>query len=198
MKPEKYAAFLFALAILALLAGCTPYTSLYDALTSAKTRGANNPFVGFWVLERTGAGNHASAYDNNRTIYKFTDDNRWESYVVYSDDVITPRLGYQFNGTYSYRGSDLYMTYNRKGYGVSDEIYLSIDGSPYEHLAQIAAFKRLGGGLYWNLPNKWRLDGDAMRPDLGVKLKMYKTRTTLYRVSVDCSTMKQIGNDGQS
>jgi len=99
---ENRTAFLLALVLPTLLAGCKPYTSLYDALTSAaETSNASNPFVGLW---------EASVHDgfSNRHIYMITDDKRWERYVIING-AITP--DYIFKGTYTYKGSILRMTF---------------------------------------------------------------------------------------
>ena len=195
MKHGKHAAFLFALVIPVLFVSCTPYLSLYDALTSAKTRDTSNPFVGLWLLERTRAGIAPPVYNNNSTIYKFADDNRWESYAVYPDGTITPRLGY--NGTYSYRGSVLYITYTKVGYGYLDGV-LSSSGDPLAdiaYMAHIAASARRNDSDSYGVIrkfSKWRLGGNELRPDPDYELKLYKTTTILRRVSEDCSDMEQI------
>ncbi|MDR2697934.1 MAG: hypothetical protein LBB40_05610 [Holophagales bacterium] len=98
---EKRMAFLFALVIPALLAGCKPRPAL---LSTAETRerDANNPFVGLWEWEANGRNTN-----NERYFYKFTDKYRWEYYVVIDDAFIDYR--HRPVGNYTYKGSVLYM-----------------------------------------------------------------------------------------
>ncbi|MDR2697933.1 MAG: hypothetical protein LBB40_05605 [Holophagales bacterium] len=93
---KKRMAFLFALVIPALLAGCKPR----PALLSTAARDANNPFVGLWEWEADGRNTN-----NKRYFYKFTDKYRWEYYAI-RDGMF---IDYYRQGTYTYRGSVLYM-----------------------------------------------------------------------------------------
>jgi hypothetical protein len=98
----KHAAFLFALVILALLVACKskPIKALPP---TAETCDESNPFVGLWEMS-------GRVYDGGRHIYKIMDDNRWETYIVHPDGVITP--DYYIRGTiYTIRGSALFLTY---------------------------------------------------------------------------------------
>jgi len=96
---KKHAALLSALVIPALLAGCKskPVGALPSA---AETRGASNIFVGLW---------ETNGVDNNldHRIYKLTNTNQWESYVV-KDGAVMSGIP-SSKGTYSYRGSVLFL-----------------------------------------------------------------------------------------
>jgi hypothetical protein len=132
---EKYAAFLFALVIPLLLAGCK--SKPIEALPSvAETRNASNPFIGLWEVSLGRSYIYNYMYKMySRRIYKFTNTRQWESYYV-RDGVIEPIYDLRSRGTYTYRGSVLYMT------------YVNYLGDVY--------------GSTW-VTNMGRLDGDALK-----------------------------------
>jgi len=139
---KKHSALLFALVIPALLAGCKPYGSLFEALISAnETLDASNSFVGVWELHRHGP---VSVYSAKRYIYEITGTGRWEFCVVFPNGYIEPLM----SGTYNYRGSVLYMTH-----------------LIHYHYADVGINYAVRGPSVLPVVNEWRLDGNELKMD---------------------------------
>jgi len=146
---EKHAAFLLTLLIPILFTGCK--SNPIEILPSAtETPDASNNFVGVW--ERIDRRDH-----NLRHIYIFTDKNNWESYAVYQG-IVSP---YPYKtGTYTYRGSHLFMTYI-----VYWGNYGHASASSYDTIIAV-------------------IDGDEL------KIKNWTGENPIHRVSEDFSDMK--------